>query len=131
MKNHNNGRRFLLKSLGLGISTGALSLGGKSQDLNAANRDIDSIIQPFQDKPMKIIKVESVMFTDKVDVGGGSGGSGKTEFCWVRIHTDTGLIGTGETYPGVNGELGALKDLSKRFLLGKDPRDIDVIWQNI
>ena len=131
MKNYNNDRRFLLKSLGLGIATGALSLGGKSQDLNAANRDIDSIIQPFQDKPMKIIKVESVMFTDKVDVGGGSGGSGKTEFCWVRIHTDTGLIGTGETYPGVNGELGALKDLSKRFLLGKDPRDIDVIWQNI
>lgn len=80
---------------------------------------------------MKIIKVEGVRFSEKIDVGGGSGGSGRAEFCWVRLHTDAGIIGVGETYPGINGELGALKDLSRRFLLGKDPRDIDGIWQNI
>src|SRR5690606_15490118 len=88
-------------------------------------------IKFLEDKPMKIIKVEGIRFNDSIDVGGGSGGSGKAEFCWVRLHTDNGIIGTGETYPWINGALGALKDVSRRFLIGKDPRDIDGIWQNI
>jgi L-alanine-DL-glutamate epimerase-like enolase superfamily enzyme len=67
----------------------------------------------------------------KIKIGGGAGDDQSAEFCWVRLHTDSGIIGTGETYPNINGELGALKDMATRFLLGKDPRDIDGIWQSI
>ena len=81
--------------------------------------------------PMKITKVESVRFSDKIKIGGGAGDDQGAEFCWVRLHTDSGIIGTGETYPNNNGELGALKDMATRFLLGKDTRDIDGIWQSI
>jgi L-alanine-DL-glutamate epimerase-like enolase superfamily enzyme len=119
-----NSRRLLLKSLGLGAATGAFSIPASGNTVNTTHIGYDN-------KPMKITKVESIRFSDKVNVGGGSGGSGRAEFCWVRIHTDAGIVGVGETYPGVNGELGALKDMARRFLIGKDPRDIDGIWQSI
>ncbi len=125
-------RRQLLKGIGLGAAGGIMGMFGTSQNLNAAdNPRFDFDRSNIHSKSMKIVKVEGIRFTDKVNIGGESGGSGKAEFCWVRIHTDTGIVGVGETYPGINGELGALKDLSKRFLLGKDPRDIDSIWQSI
>ena len=79
---------------------------------------------------MKITNIEAVRFSDKIRIGGGSGGSDGAEFCWIRLHTDSGIIGTGETYPYSNGEIGTLKDYT-RHLLGKDPRDIDGIWKNI
>ena len=84
------------------------------------------------DKPdaMKITKIEAVRFNDRISIGGGSGGSGKAEFCWVRLHTDRGIVGTGETYPFSNGELGTLRDYAKD-LIGKDPRDIDGIWKRL
>ncbi len=78
---------------------------------------------------MKITRIEAVRFSDRIRIGGGSGGSGGAEFCWIRLHTDSGLVGTGETYPFSNGELGTLKDYARR-LLGKDPRDIDGIWED-
>ena len=129
-------RRLLLKGLGLGAATGAVGMFGGinnaySNILDVKKRDAMSNL-PEDYKPMKIIKVESVRFNEKIKVGGGSGSDEEgAEFCWVRLHTDTGIIGTGETYPNINGELGALKDMAKRFLLGKDPRDIDGIWQSI
>jgi L-alanine-DL-glutamate epimerase-like enolase superfamily enzyme len=79
-------------------------------------------------EPMKITKIEAVTFRQDIKIGGGSGGSDATEFCWVRLHTDKGIIGTGETYPFHQGEIGALKDYS-RTLTGRDPRDIDGIWR--
>jgi galactonate dehydratase len=127
-------RRSLLKNLGAGVAAGTLGMFGKAYDAygQASGKKNAEDPRPMNEyKPMKITRVESVRFSEKINVGGGSGGSGGAEFCWVRLHTDTGIIGTGETYPGINGELGALKDLSKRFLLGKDARDIDGIWQNI
>ena len=123
-------RRSALKSLGLGAMAGTMVLAPESDGLSAKNQSGDFKNFPA-DKPMKIIKVEGIRFNDRIDVGGGSGGSGGAEFCWVRLHTDAGIIGTGETYPWINGALGALKDVSRRFLLGKDPRNIDSIWQNI
>jgi galactonate dehydratase len=128
-------RRSMVKGLGFGVAGGALTFLGSGQAFgntpgeriipghsNAANQDKGS---------MKIVKVESIRFSDKINIGGGSGGDGKAEFCWVRIHTNTGITGIGETYPSINGELGSLKDIASEYLLGKDPRDIDGIWKDI
>jgi len=79
-------------------------------------------------EPMKITRIDAVTFRRDIRIGGGSGGSDRAEWCWVRLHTDKGLIGTGETYPFHEGEIGALKDYSRR-IMGRDPRDIDGMWR--
>lgn len=81
-------------------------------------------------EPMKITRIDAVTFRKGLRIGGGPGGSEEAEFWWVRLHTDKGIVGTGETYPFSNGEIGALKDHA-RSLLGRDPRDIDGIWRNL
>ncbi|MFC1542162.1 mandelate racemase/muconate lactonizing enzyme family protein [Candidatus Latescibacterota bacterium] len=68
-------------------------------------------------EPMKITKIDAVRFK-----GGG--------WVWVRIHTDAGIVGVGETYPDLNAHIGALQDIAPS-LIGKDPRDIDRIWQDV
>ncbi len=78
--------------------------------------------------PLKITQIDAVTFRKDIRVGGGPGGAEDAEWCWVRLHTDRGLIGTGETYPFHQGEIGALKDYSRQ-LLGRDARDIDGIWR--
>jgi galactonate dehydratase len=78
--------------------------------------------------PMKITSIDAVTFRKDIKIGGGSGGSDGAEFCWVRLHTDRGITGTGETYPFSAGEIGALKDYSRR-IIGRDPRDIDGLWR--
>src|SRR6185436_15883094 len=61
-------------------------------------------------EPLKVTQVDAVTFRKGIRVGGGSNGSEDAEFCWVRLHTDKGIIGTGETYPYHQGEVGALRD---------------------
>lgn len=117
--NHNSRREFL-KTSAIG-SLAALGMGVLPSATLKAIENIDL---------MKITKIEAVSFNDRISIGGGSGGSGKAEFCWIRIHTDKGIIGTGETYPFSNGELGTLKDYATE-LVGKDPRDIDGIWKRL
>ena len=81
--------------------------------------------------PMKITRIDTVTFRRDLHIGGGSGASDDgAEFWWVRVHTDRGIIGTGETYPFSHAEAGALQDHA-RLILGKDPRDIDGIWSDI
>ena len=80
-------------------------------------------------QPMKITRIEAVTFRKDLHVGGGSGGDDGAEFCWVRLHTDAGITGTGETYPFHQGEIGALCDYAPT-LINLDPRDIDGIWRN-
>lgn len=119
-------RRSLLKGLGTGLA--ALGAVGPTQT-SAQTKGKSAAQQNVQENgAIKITKVESVRFSEKIRIGGGSGGSGGAEFCWVRLHTDKGIIGTGETYPFSSGELGTLKDYT-RLLIGKDPRDIDGIWK--
>jgi len=80
-------------------------------------------------EPMKITRIDAITFRKDIHTGGGSGGSDGAEFCWVRLHTDRGIVGTGETYPFHQGEIGALRDYAPT-LIGKDPRDTDGIWQS-
>ena len=80
-------------------------------------------------EPAKIKQIDAVTFRKDIHTGGGSGGSDNAEWMWVRLHTDRGIIGTGETYPYSHGEIGALRDYSRR-LMGRDARDIDGIWRD-
>ena len=113
-------RRDFIKTAACG-SMAAFGLTILSSEALAALENIDS---------MKITKIEAIRFSDRIRIGGGSGGSGKAEFCWVRLHTDRGFLGTGETYPFSNGELGTLKDYADE-LIGRDPRNIDEIWKRL
>ncbi|RME55262.1 MAG: mandelate racemase/muconate lactonizing enzyme family protein, partial [Caldilineae bacterium] len=65
---------------------------------------------------MKITKIESLTF-EKLP-----------RLLFVRVHTDEGLIGLGETYDKVPGARGALHGTIAPLMLGNDPRDIDRLW---
>ncbi|MFA6506049.1 MAG: mandelate racemase/muconate lactonizing enzyme family protein [Treponemataceae bacterium] len=54
-----------------------------------------------------------------------------TRFLWVRIHTDAGITGWGETYDKVGPAKTAVHEICARFLIGRDPRDIEKIWQDL
>lgn len=45
---------------------------------------------------------------------------------WLRIHTDEGLIGTGETFFAPGPVATYLHDNVAPYLLGKDPRDVEL-----
>lgn len=47
---------------------------------------------------------------------------------YVRVHTDTGLIGLGETVDKIPGSRGALHGTLAPLLLGQDPLDIEGLW---
>jgi L-alanine-DL-glutamate epimerase-like enolase superfamily enzyme len=79
---------------------------------------------------MKITRVEAITFEKDLKIGGGSGGADGAEFWWVRLSTDSGLQGIGETYPFQGAEVGASRDIGDE-LLGRDPRDIDGIWRDL
>ena len=49
----------------------------------------------------------------------------------MRLHTDTGLVGIGETYPRNSLEAEAIHSVIAPALVGKDPRDIERIWHQI
>ena len=70
-------RRLLLKGLGLGAAAGALGMFGGINNAysNTPGEKKGNAMpdQPNDYKPMKIIKVESVRFNEKIKVGGGSG----------------------------------------------------------
>ena len=82
-------------------------------------------------EPIKITGIEAVTFRDDLHIGGGSGSRNDgAEFMWVRLHTDRGIVGTGETYPSTHSEVGALRDRA-RSIVGRDPRDIDGLWRSL
>lgn len=47
----------------------------------------------------------------------------------VRVHTDTGLIGLGETVDKIPGSKGALHGTIAPLVLGQDPLDIEGVWR--
>ena len=75
--------------------------------------------------PMKITKVEAVRFRRDLRIQGLF-----PNWTWVRLHTDTGLVGIGESYPTQEAHIGALREIAP-LLLGKDPTQIDRLWQDV
>ena len=75
-------------------------------------------------EPMKITKIDAVRLQrKKTDVG-------VAAEMWVRIYTDKGIVGLGETYGRTESLFGSLLDFSG-YLLNRDPRDIERIWRDM
>jgi len=75
--------------------------------------------------PMRITKVDVVKFRQDLRIQGIT-----PNWIWVRLHTNTGIVGVGESYPGTEAHVGALKELV-RMVIGKDPTDIERLWKDV
>jgi galactonate dehydratase len=76
--------------------------------------------------PMKITAVETIYLTRGINVHVGA-----INYLWVRIHTDEGLIGLGESYPNAEAEAAIVHSRLAAVLLGKDPSAIDRLWSDM
>ena len=72
---------------------------------------------------MKITAVETLYLSRGVTLH-----SGAVQWLWVRIHTDAGLVGLGETYPDPPVEAAVVHRRLAPVLLGRDPSQIDRLW---
>ncbi len=75
---------------------------------------------------MKITAVETAYLTKGITVH-----QGAIQWLWVRIHTDSGLTGTGETYPFPEAEAAVVRRSLAPVLLGRDPSQIDRLWADM
>jgi galactonate dehydratase len=75
---------------------------------------------------MKITAVETIYLPRGITVHAGA-----ITYLWVRIHTDEGLIGLGETYPNAEAEAAVVHSRLAAVLLGKDPGAIDRLWADM
>lgn len=75
---------------------------------------------------MKITAVETIWLGRGVTVH-----AGPIQWLWVRIHTDTGLVGLGETYPWPEAEGAVVRRALAPVLLGRDPLQIEKLWADM
>ncbi|MBS12276.1 MAG: dehydratase [Gemmatimonadetes bacterium] len=68
---------------------------------------------------MRITKVESVHIAEF------------TNILFVRVHTDEGLVGLGETYYTPETARSFVHEVGAPMLLGHDPRDVDAHWRRL
>lgn len=124
MKVHPNRRNFI-KVASLGSLTGLVSA---TPATGALPPDAVSAIKGLE--PTKITKIEAVKFRKDLKIDGE-----RPPWMWVRLHTNAGIVGVGETYPFTEGQIGTLKDLEERSwmgkILGRDPRDIERTWHEV
>jgi L-alanine-DL-glutamate epimerase-like enolase superfamily enzyme len=75
---------------------------------------------------VQITKIETLRLQRGVTVH-----AGPIQWLWVRIHTDTGLFGLGETYPHPAAEEAVVHSALAPRLLGQDPSRIDRLWASM
>jgi len=75
---------------------------------------------------MKITAVETIRLKRGLTVHAGPIG-----WLWVRVHTDEGLIGLGETYPHPASEQAIVLERLAPKLIGRDPLAIEKIWADM
>ena len=75
---------------------------------------------------MKITSIETIHLSRGVTVH-----AGPIQWLWVRVHTDEGLIGLGETYPYPAAEKAVIHRSLAPVLLGRDPLSIDRLWADM
>jgi L-alanine-DL-glutamate epimerase-like enolase superfamily enzyme len=118
-------RRSFLRRAGLSCTAGLSGTG-----IVAGFMPPETLRAVQDSEPMKISKIEVVRFKRDLRIDGQP-----IPWMWVRLHTNTGIVGVGETYPFTEGQVGMLKDLEERSwmgqILGRDPRDIEKAWHDI
>src|ERR1017187_1099923 len=75
---------------------------------------------------MRITAVETIHLRRGITVH-----AGPIQWLWVRIHTDSGLTGLGETYPHPEAEKAVVNRSLAPVLLGRDPSQIDRLWADM
>jgi L-alanine-DL-glutamate epimerase-like enolase superfamily enzyme len=75
---------------------------------------------------MRITAVETIHLRRGITVH-----AGPIQWLWVRIHTDSGLVGLGETYPHPEAEKAVVHRSLAPVLLGRDPSQIDRLWADM
>jgi galactonate dehydratase len=75
---------------------------------------------------MRITALETITLEHAIAVHAGA-----ISWLWLRVHTDAGLIGLGETYPAAATAEAALHESLAPVLLGEDARDITRLWQRM
>ncbi len=68
---------------------------------------------------MKITRIETVWIDEQPNA------------MWVRLHTDDGLIGLGETFYVPRAVSAIIHDVFATLLLGRNPLDIENHWNNM
>jgi L-alanine-DL-glutamate epimerase-like enolase superfamily enzyme len=80
--------------------------------------------------PLRITKVETIRFDRNLILNGRG-----IQWMWVRLHTNEGIIGTGETYPFNEASEGVFRDLEWHSwagkLLGSNPLEIEQTWNRV
>ena len=74
---------------------------------------------------MKITRIDTTYWRSGADL------PWKPNWVWVRVYTDSGLVGLGETYPRNEAEASVVHSTIAELLLGRDPRDIERIWADL
>ena len=75
---------------------------------------------------MRITAVETIHLQRGITVH-----AGPIQWLWVRLHTDAGLVGLGETYPHPEAEKAVVLHSLAPVLLGRDPAQIDRLWADM
>ncbi|HEX6547009.1 MAG TPA: mandelate racemase/muconate lactonizing enzyme family protein, partial [Bryobacteraceae bacterium] len=75
-------------------------------------------------EPTKITGIETVFWKSRNDA------PFWPHWTWVKVTTNTGLFGIGETYPRNRDDAAAIHGIANA-LIGHDPRDIERIWAEL
>jgi L-alanine-DL-glutamate epimerase-like enolase superfamily enzyme len=84
---------------------------------------------------MKITRIETIYFdavaSNKWQAVAGTARQAMPNNLWVRIYTDTDLVGLGETYYLPKAISSVIHELYAPLLIGRDPIDIENHWSNM
>lgn len=75
---------------------------------------------------MRITGIETILLERGITVH-----AGPIQWMWVRVHTDAGISGLGETYPAPHAAREVIHRLLAPVLIGRDPAEIDRLWQDM
>ncbi|MBC8162354.1 MAG: mandelate racemase/muconate lactonizing enzyme family protein, partial [Roseiflexaceae bacterium] len=68
---------------------------------------------------MKITRLETIWIDEQPNT------------MWLRIHTDSGLVGLGETFYVPRAVSAVIHDVFATLLIGRSPFDIEQHWHNM
>ncbi|HUJ23429.1 MAG TPA: mandelate racemase/muconate lactonizing enzyme family protein [Bryobacteraceae bacterium] len=75
---------------------------------------------------MRITAIETIRLSRGITVH-----AGPIRWLWVRVYTDSGLTGLGETYPQPEAESAIIHQALAPVLVGRDPLSIDRLWADM